>query len=295
MKLESSLLSAYVEVYKKNKIFNYFLNIYGLDGFFNEKDIFQFMDELIIKSLENYIFEFLSDCKLYLEKIKKDLPKYDNKFYKTYDNDEFNEYFDLDKYSGDCFSRNHFFDCVNRLMTINFETGYNTVLDRDLKYFLYFHNKEILKMQSIVNVEIKIFKKYKLNEYVKYISETDIEYKLKHEKDFELLNKNEIINSQRKHFNNKYIDYYKPYEDILKGKSKITSNEYNFAYYITSETDKEEIKPFPAFLILCYRNRNNKDFKLIFPDIDILNKVNLRKIHRNFYQAKRSYDKGINI
>lgn len=99
------------------------------------------------------------------------------------------------------------------------------------------------------------------------------------------------ISGIRKKFNNKYINYYKPFEDILNGKSKITNNEKEFAYSITSSTYVEKLEKFPAFLILCFRNKENKEFKLIFPDLDFNSKEKLHKIYRRFIKAKLKFDK----
>lgn len=295
MKPENEKENIYFGIYKKNKALNYFVDRFVINGYFAEKDVFYFIDYLILKSFEYHILEFLKDCKLYLGKISNDLSKNDIDRFPEYEDlyfsDELREY-DMKYKLNNCFNRNHFFDCFNHYqnlsgMNINNEFTYPDAF----KELLYFRNKEINKLKTIINNEIKIYNKLGKEEYIKYFSDTDIEYKLKHEKDFELLNKNEIINSQRKHFNYKYIDYYKEYEKILNGKSKITSDELSISAVLTSEkTDQNNIKPFPAFVILSHRNRNNMDFKLIFPDLDILDKDSLYSNYRKFYRAKHNYD-----
>jgi len=105
------------------------------------------------------------------------------------------------------------------------------------------------------------------------------------------LNFDKEISGIRKKFNNKYVKYYKPFEDILYGKSKITKNEKEFAYSMTNSTFIEKMKKFPAFLVFCFRNKDDKEFKLIFPDIDFNSKDKLHKIYRRFIKAKLKFDK----
>lgn len=100
------------------------------------------------------------------------------------------------------------------------------------------------------------------------------------------------VRKQRKYFNNKYSEYYPVYEKILSGKSKITKEEYNFAYSITTETDIYKIRQFPAFIILCYRKKDSRDIRLLFPNLNINDKKSLRQSFNKFYKAKFKYDKG---